>query len=110
MLPKVLINPSTKRAYGVEYYKNKRRYTATVTKEVILSAGAFHSPQLLMLSGIGPRDQLRRFGIPVLQDLPVGRKLYDHLSFMGLTYLVDKPISLLENFAPLTVSNLGSRT
>ena len=47
-------------------------------REVILSAGAYQSPQLLMLSGIGPADQLPLFGIEVRTDLPVGEGLQDH--------------------------------
>ena len=49
-------------------------------KEVILSAGTIGSPQLLLLSGIGPREQLEKFRIPVIVDLPgVGKNLQDHL-------------------------------
>jgi choline dehydrogenase len=46
--------------------------------EIMLCAGAIGSPQLLMLSGIGPADQLRRLGIPIVHDLPVGERLEDH--------------------------------
>lgn len=59
---KILINPDTKEAYGVEFHKTLGKYTARARKEVILSAGTFHSPQLLMLSGIGPEDHLRELG------------------------------------------------
>lgn len=48
---KVLIDPNTKTAYGVEYVKNRKTYIVKARKEVILSAGAMNSPQLLMLSG-----------------------------------------------------------
>lgn len=48
---KILINPETREAYGVEYIRNGKTYTALASKEVISSAGTFHSPQLLMLSG-----------------------------------------------------------
>lgn len=52
-------------------------YTISARKEVIVSAGAFQSPQLLMVSGIGPASQLRSLGIPVLQDLPgVGQNMW----------------------------------
>ena len=48
---------------------------------VVLSAGAIKSPHLLMLSGIGPNDQLQQFGIPLVHELPgVGQNLYNHLS------------------------------
>jgi choline dehydrogenase-like flavoprotein len=48
------------------------------TKDVILSAGSLDTPKILMLSGIGPADDLRKFDIPVLRDLPVGRNMHDH--------------------------------
>jgi choline dehydrogenase len=61
----------------------------TARKEVVLSAGAFQSPQLLMVSGIGPAATLRKFGIPVLLDRPgVGQNLTDHV-FFGPSYRVN---------------------
>ena len=67
------------RATGVEYEEGGESKTARTDGEVILSAGAFVSPQLLMLSGIGPAAQLGHFGIPVAVDLPgVGENLQDH--------------------------------
>ena len=75
---KVLIE--NKRATGVAYRHKGRECVARADAEVILSAGAFQSPQLLMLSGIGPADHLREHGIEVVQDLPgVGQNLQDHL-------------------------------
>ncbi|KAI4212768.1 MAG: hypothetical protein LQ349_009326, partial [Xanthoria aureola] len=57
-------------------------YTLSARKEVIVSAGAFQSPQLLMVSGIGPQDQLKRNNIAVKQDLPgVGQNMWDHVLF-----------------------------
>lgn len=62
--------------------------------EVILSAGAVHSPQLLMLSGLGPAGHLREFGIPVVADLPgVGGNLQDHLA-AGVAVACTRPVSL----------------
>lgn len=49
--------------------------------QVILSAGTFYSPQLLMLSGIGPRDALKNLKIPLVKDLPVGVEMFDHPGF-----------------------------
>ncbi|MSQ51730.1 MAG: choline dehydrogenase [Betaproteobacteria bacterium] len=67
------------RAVGVEYIKNGRRVQAIAQAEVILSAGAINSPQLLMLSGIGPAAHLRKFGIPTVVDLAsVGQNHQDH--------------------------------
>jgi choline dehydrogenase len=67
------------RASGVEYIHGNVRKSARARGEVILSLGAFQSPQLLMLSGIGPADQLRRHGIGVVADRPsVGQDMQDH--------------------------------
>ncbi len=67
------------RAVGVEYVRDGTTLTAHADAEVLLAAGAFISPQLLMLSGIGPADDLRKFNLPVVADLPgVGRNLQDH--------------------------------
>jgi choline dehydrogenase len=70
-------------AIGVEYQKNDQRHTLEASKEVILSAGAFCSPQLLMLSGIGPEDELKKQGIPVVKNLPgVGKNLQEHIDII----------------------------
>jgi choline dehydrogenase-like flavoprotein len=66
------------RAVGVEYVARGAVVRANAAREVILSGGAFNSPQLLMLSGIGPADHLREVGIAPLVDLPVGKNLQDH--------------------------------
>jgi 4-pyridoxate dehydrogenase len=68
------------RAVGVEYLQGGQTVRANADAEVILSGGVFNSPQLLMLSGIGPADHLREFGIDVVLDLPVGQNLQDHLT------------------------------
>jgi choline dehydrogenase-like flavoprotein len=70
------------RASGVELARGGRVETLEARAEVILAAGAFNSPQLLMCSGIGPADALRALGIPVRHDAPeVGRNLIDHIDF-----------------------------
>ncbi|CAG9864666.1 unnamed protein product [Phyllotreta striolata] len=89
---KILIDPRTKTAYGVEYYYEKKRHVVYAKKEVISSAGSLNSPQLLMLSGVGPKDHLEELGIPVIQDLPVGKKMYDHATFPLIMFQVDKPL------------------
>jgi len=72
---------------GVEYVRDGATVQAQVTKEVILCAGAVNSPQLLMLSGIGPADHLREHGIAVHADLAgVGQNLQDHLSISPVAY------------------------
>lgn len=69
-----------RRAVGVEYLKGGSRQQALARAEVILAAGAFQSPQLLMLSGVGPAAHLQTLGIRVLHDLPgVGANLHDHV-------------------------------
>ena len=70
------------RATGVAYRQGGKEHTAHAAREVICASGALQSPQLLMLSGIGPADELRRHGIAVVADSPdVGRNLQDHLDF-----------------------------
>ncbi|KAJ8958488.1 hypothetical protein NQ318_002282 [Aromia moschata] len=94
---RVLIDPASRRAYGVEYIRDGVRRTVLAKKEVILSAGAINSPQLLMLSGIGPKKHLEEKGIPVIHDSPgVGKNLQDHISTV-VTFLIDHPISLVIN-------------
>ncbi|SMF57142.1 choline dehydrogenase/4-pyridoxate dehydrogenase [Tistlia consotensis] len=69
------------RAVGVEYRKDGRLVTVRAAKEVILAGGVINSPQLLMLSGIGPEEELKRHGIAARVALPgVGRNLQDHVS------------------------------
>lgn len=94
MVKKVLIDPKTKQAYGVEFVNNRITYTIRASKEVILSAGAINSPQLLMLSGIGPKKHLTQVGIPVIKNLKVGYNLMDHVAAGGLTFIIDKPYSV----------------
>lgn len=94
---RVLINPTTMRAFGVEFVRDGRRQFVLARKEVILSAGAISSPQILMLSGVGPKEQLKHFDIPVLKDLRVGENLQDHVGMGGLTFLVNKPISIVQD-------------
>ena len=71
-----------KRARGVEIVRGGRTELLEARAEVVLAAGAFNSPQLLMCSGIGPAAQLQSFGIGVLHDAPeVGQNLIDHVDF-----------------------------
>ncbi len=74
------INMSGKSVDGVDFTHKGRRKTAVAYRETILAGGPINSPQLLMLSGIGPAEQLRDAGIEVAHDLPgVGENLQDHL-------------------------------
>jgi choline dehydrogenase-like flavoprotein len=72
-----------RRAVGVSYTQGGKQHIIRANKEVILCAGAFHSPQLLMVSGVGPIAELKKHGIPVVHDLPgVGQNLQDHPDFI----------------------------
>nr|CAH7724676.1 unnamed protein product [Callosobruchus chinensis] len=91
---KVMIHPTTKRAYGVKMVREgSPPQMVRARREVILSAGAIGSPHILMLSGVGPKEHLESFGIPVLSDLKVGHNLQDHIGLGGLTFIVDDPIT-----------------
>lgn len=69
------------RAVGVDYVRNGQSHYARAMSEVVLAGGAINSPQLLMLSGIGPAEHLKSIGIAPAHDLPgVGKNLQDHLS------------------------------
>lgn len=93
---KIIIDPETKRALGVEFLKNRKRHLVMAKKEVILSAGAVGSPQILMLSGVGPKENLESLNISVIQDLKVGYNLQDHVSVAGLIFPVGQPVTILE--------------
>ena len=85
--PVVSLSLSGNRVRGVNYEKDGQRHTAAGA-EVVLTAGAFHSPHIMMLSGIGPAAELERHGIDVLHDRPgVGENYQDHamlhMSFEG---------------------------
>ncbi|MBM7774553.1 choline dehydrogenase-like flavoprotein [Actinokineospora baliensis] len=82
------------RAVGVVGARLDEEIEIRAEREVIVCAGAYNSPQLLLLSGIGPADELAALGIPVVADLPVGRGLQDHPS-ANLVYPHSHPISLL---------------
>jgi choline dehydrogenase-like flavoprotein len=94
------------RAVGVEVAQDGKVFEVRAAREVIVAAGAYQSPVLLMLSGIGPEDQLAPFAISVREALPVGEGLQDHC-MAQLNYLTDEPtlfmattpenVALLEN-------------
>lgn len=68
------------RATGVRFtYDGKHELVANVRKDIVVSGGSINSPQLLMLSGLGPKEHLTKLGIPVKRDLHVGRNLQDHI-------------------------------
>lgn len=82
-----------RRATGVEFSRNGVLEHAGSSRETLLSAGAIGSPQILQLSGIGPVALLQQHGIPVVQDLPVGENLQDHLQ-LRLAFRVNNALTL----------------
>lgn len=82
-----------KRAVGVAYLQGSQRHEVRARREVLLSGGAINSPQLLLLSGIGPQAELARHGIVQQHDLPgVGQNLQDHLDVL-VVHKCTKPVS-----------------
>ncbi|KAL3461215.1 GMC oxidoreductase [Aspergillus heterothallicus] len=82
---------NNQRATGVQVRTHRNPYTLYAEREVIVSAGAFQSPQLLMVSGVGPVDVLSGYDIPLVADRPgVGQNMWDHLLF-GPSYRVSIP-------------------
>ncbi|XP_050677579.1 glucose dehydrogenase [FAD, quinone]-like [Leptidea sinapis] len=94
---KIMIDPTTKIAFGIEFIKNKMVHRIRARKEVILSAGTINSAHLLLLSGIGPTDELAKHRIPQIQNLQVGKNLQDHIGLGGLAFLINKPVSIVEH-------------
>ncbi|KAI1126139.1 putative glucose-methanol-choline oxidoreductase [Nemania abortiva] len=89
MAKQVLFNGKT--ATGVVVDTEGLQYTLSARKEVILAAGVFGSPQLLMVSGVGPEQTLKQLDIPVIANRPgVGQGMQDHIYF-GITYRVNAP-------------------
>lgn len=94
---RIMIDPVTKRAFGVEFVRDRKIHYIRASKEVILSGGAVNSPQTLMLSGIGPKAELAKHKIPLIADLQVGENLQDHIGLGGLTFMVNQPIAIVES-------------
>ena len=91
------------RAVGVECVQGRETFALRAEREVILCGGAVNSPQILMLSGVGPADDLRRMGIRVVTDLPgVGNNLQDHL-VAGVIHECTRPLTLANAESPANV-------
>lgn len=91
MAKRIVFDDASKTAKGVVVDTAGAEYYLEARKEVILSAGAFGSPQLLLVSGVGNADTLRPLGIPVVADRPgVGQGMQDHIYF-GPSYRVNAP-------------------
>lgn len=97
------------RVTGLTYVQRGETHQVKCAKEVILSGGALNSPQLLMLSGIGPADELKRLGIDPIVDLPgVGSNLQDHVDFM-MQWTCRKPVTLRHLANPLVKVVAGTQ-
>ncbi|XP_054166540.1 L-sorbose 1-dehydrogenase-like [Oppia nitens] len=97
-------------ATGVQFdvtdaYGKRQTYKVRTNKEVVLSAGSYGSPHLLMLSGIGPKSHLTKFGIKPIVDLPVGYNLQDHVQ-VSIDSLIKDPQQFLNDFPELTTEKL----
>jgi choline dehydrogenase len=96
-------------ARGVEIVRGGARETISAEREVILCGGTVNSPQLVMLSGIGPADHLSQLGIPVVLDMPeVGRNLANHPSY-SLRYACSQPVTSYKYLNPRAALGIGLR-
>ncbi|KAJ8985230.1 hypothetical protein NQ317_018259 [Molorchus minor] len=86
----IIVSPHTKECHGVKYVHDGHLYVVRAAKEVILAAGAINSPQLLLLSGIGPHEDLDHLDIHPAVDLKVGHGLKDHIAFIGLNFVFNE--------------------
>ncbi|XP_055314160.1 glucose dehydrogenase [FAD, quinone]-like isoform X2 [Sitodiplosis mosellana] len=121
---KLLFNVNGDQVKAIKFVRNRREYTVKVRKEVILAAGAFETPKLLMLSGIGPEEHLKDLNIKVIKNLPVGQTLHEHMAVFGPIFTADnvtdglvnmndvlqlKPIfEMLEGKGPMTSTGIES--
>ena len=102
---KIIIENSS--AIGVEIKNKNKLEKIFIEKEVLLSAGAINSPQILMLSGVGPEEELKNHGIKVISALNgVGENLQDHLETY-VQYECTKPVTLYSSFNPINMALIG---
>ncbi|CAH0564608.1 unnamed protein product [Brassicogethes aeneus] len=115
LVTKILIEKDMKGqliATGVNFSYNRTTYVARANKEVIVSGGSINTPQILMLSGVGPKKHLREKTIQVLKDLPVGKTLRDHPAFYGLLISSNytEPIQPFEEYVREYLNGYGPLT
>ena len=98
-----------RRVAGLEYVRGGATHRAAIAGELIVSGGPINSPQLLKLSGVGPAEELRALGIPVVHDLPgVGENLQDHLEFY-FQVACKEPITLYSSINLWSRALIGAR-
>lgn len=103
------VTVSNGRAAGVEWVDKSGMHVTCATEEVILCGGAVNTPQLLMLSGIGPAEHLSSLGVSIVHDSPgVGQNLIDHL-VCGTAYTIDAPISLYQAEKPKSLFEYATK-
>lgn len=105
---RIIIDPKTKRAIGVEFVSSRTGTSQVVyaKKEVIVSAGTLSSPKILMLSGIGPKEELEKHNISLIFNSSVGRNLHNHVKIESLVFSLanktlpdlDQKVKDLENY------------
>ena len=105
LVTKIIINEQ--QAEGVEYFQNGKTEYIYASKEVIIAASAINSPKILLLSGIGPAEELKTNGIEVIADRPgVGKNLQDHLE-LYIQMMAKTPVSLYKYWNPLGKAWVG---
>ena len=77
---------------------SKTSHVVYAKKEVILSAGTLDSPKILMVSGIGPSEELKKYKIQLIKDFPVGKNFHDHLTTDKLIFFMTNKASTMKNY------------
>lgn len=104
MVERILFDDVGVRATGIVFRKNEHIYVVSARYEVILAAGPINTPQILMLSGIGPADHLSQLNIPIIKNLSVGNNLHDMI-FVPLYYRLNDT-SLFNPYPRFDANNL----
>lgn len=104
---KIIFDKNKKRAIGLNYITSNNVIKTVYGKNIILSAGVIETPKLLMLSGIGPEEHLKKLKIPLIKNLPVGLNLQDHISTGMDLIILNETLSMtpLEILTPMNLFN-----
>ena len=87
-----MFDPVSHQAYAVKFWRKGNIYLIHVTKEIVLSAVFVNTPQLLMISGIGPAELLKESNIFVIADLGVGNNFQDHIAADGMVFTLEQSV------------------